>query len=114
NAVDEIHLRVFVQQYDKAKDEEIPRAIDIIKRAQFFLLVLDEDVPEARDLAPDAGPNAGKISERELQQVPHPTRVHLVDLRTGKEILRLRREAEADFRFAGERTLRDPYYVAAL
>lgn len=114
NAEDEIHLRVFVQQYDKAKDEEIPLAVDIVKRAQFFLLALDEDVPEAKELAPDAGRNAGKVTEQHLQQVRHPTRVHLVNLRTGKEIVRLRREAEADFRFAGEHTLRDPYTLAAM
>jgi hypothetical protein len=114
NAEDEIHLRVFVQQYDKAKEEEIPLAIDIIKRAQFFLLALDEDVPEAKELAPDAGRNAGKVTELHLQQVRHPTRVHLVNLKTGKEIVRLRREAEADFRFAGEHTLRDPYFLAAM
>ncbi len=114
NAEDEIHLRVFVQQYDKASVEEIPLAVEIIKRAQFFLLVLDEDVPEAKELAPDAGRNAGKVTEQHLQQLPHPTRVHLVNLKTGKEIVRLRREAEADFRFAGERTLRDPYFLAAM
>ena len=113
-ARDEINLRVFVQQYDKAKDNEIPLAIDIIKKAQFFLLVLDEDVPEARDLTTDAGRNAGQVTWRELQQVPHPTRVHLVDLRRNKEIVRLRRESEADFRFAGERTVRDPSVLAAM
>jgi hypothetical protein len=119
NAEDEIHLRVFVQQYEKAKNEEIPLAIDIIKRAQFFLLVLDEDVPEAKDLTPDAGRNAGKVTEQQLQQVAHPARVHIVDLRGGakdapKEMVRVRREADADFRFAGEHAIRDPYLVAAL
>ncbi|MCW5835875.1 MAG: hypothetical protein KIS78_25980 [Labilithrix sp.] len=114
DAKDEINLRVFVQQYDKAKDEEIPLAIDIIKKAQFFLLVLDEDVPEAAALTSDAGRSAGKVTWRELQQVPHPARVHLVDLKRGKEMVRLRRESEAEFRFAGERTLRDPYVLAAM
>jgi len=110
DAEDEIHLRVFVQQYEKAQKEEIPLAIDIIKKAQFFLLVLDEDVPEAAELVADGG----KITQQELQQVPHPTRVHLVDLRSGKEIVRLRRESEADFRFAGEQRLRDPRVLAAM
>ncbi|MBX3219531.1 MAG: hypothetical protein KF795_03360 [Labilithrix sp.] len=114
NAKDEINLRVFVQQYDKAKDNEIPLAIDIVKKAQFFLLVLDEDVPEAKGLTTDAGRNAGKVTERELQQVPHPTRVHLLDLRRDKEMVRLRLESEADFRFAGERPLRDPQVLAAM
>lgn len=114
DAEDELHLRVFVQQYEKAKTEEIPLTIDIVKKAQFFLLVLDEDVPEARELAPDAGPNAGKVTGLELQQLPHPTRIHVLDLRRGKEMVRLRREVEAGFRFMGERTLRDPSILAAM
>lgn len=119
-AEDEIHLRVFVQQYEKEKDQEIPLAVDIVKRAQFFLLALDEDVPEAKEMAPDAGRNAGKVTEQNLQQFRHPTRVHLFKLTHGgatpevKEVLRLRREAEADYVFAGEHTLRDPYTVAAV
>ncbi len=114
DAEDEIHLRVFVQQYEKAKNEEIPLAVDIIKKAQFFMLVLDEDVPEAQALTPDAGRNAGKITEKELQQVPHPTRIHLIDLRKNKEMVRLRLESEADFRFAGEGRVRDPDTLAAM
>jgi hypothetical protein len=45
---DDLRLRVFEQQYDKAIRDEIPLAIDFIKRAQFFLLVLDEDANAAR------------------------------------------------------------------
>lgn len=116
SAEDEIHLRVFVQQYEKAKTEEIPLTIDIIKRAQFFLLALDEDVPEAKELAPKEGRNAGKISEKELQQVAHPTRVHILKIDKGqtKEMVRVRREGDADFRFAGEHMMRDPYVLAAM
>lgn len=125
NAEDEIHLRVFLQQYEKAKAEEIPLAIDIIKRAQFFLLVLDEDVPEARDLTPDAGRLAGKVTEQHLQQLVHPARVHILDLKRGKEMVRLRREGDADFEFhAGTdgsgnpqpltNSVRDPRVLAAV
>jgi hypothetical protein len=106
---DKDRLRVFRQQYDKAKRDEIPLAIDIIKRAQFFLLVLDEDVPEAQELS-----DGGTITEEALQQVAHPTRVHLVNLKTGVEIARVRRTAEADFQFVGERAVRDPDVRAAM
>jgi hypothetical protein len=109
-SVDKDRLRVFKQQYDKAKRDEIPLAIDIIKRAQFFLLVLDEDVPEARELSGDAG----TITEEALQQVPHPARVLIVNLRTGAEIARLRKTAEADFHFVGEQAVRDPEIRAAM
>ncbi len=117
NAEDDIHLRVFVQQYDKSKQEEIPLAVEIVKRAQFFLLVLDEDVQEAKDRAPDAGRLAGQVTEENLQQLPHPARIHIVNLRGGAaqpEVVRLRREGEAEFRFAGEHTLRDPRVLAAM
>lgn len=107
---DKDRLRVFRQQYDKAKRAEIPLAIDIIKRAQFFLLVLDEDVPEARELSGDAG----TITEEALQQVPHPARVHIVNLKTGAEIARVRKSAAADFQFVGEQAVRDPEVRAAM
>ena len=107
---DKNRLRVFQQQYDKAKRDEIPLAIDIIKRAQFFLLVLDEDVPEARELSGDAG----TITEEGLQQVPHPARVLIVNLRTGAEIARLRKTAEADFQFVGGQPVSDPETRAAM
>jgi hypothetical protein len=107
---DKDRLRVFRQQYEKAKRDEIPLAIDIIKRAQFYLLVLDEDVPEARELSGDAG----TITEEGLQQVPHPARVTIVNLRTGAEIARVRRTAEADFQFVGEQAVRDPEVRAAM
>lgn len=114
---DEIHLRVFAQQYEKATTEEIPHAIDIVKRAQFFLLVLDEDVEEAKAFAPDAGKHAGEITEEGLQQVVHPTRVHLVDLRKTSGdpvVLRVKKSGDADFQFAGANTLRSPYILAAM
>ena len=46
---------------------QIPLAIDVVKRAQFFLLALDEDVPEAAQFV-DGGP----ITEEALQLVGHP------------------------------------------
>lgn len=107
---DKDRLRVFRQQYEKAKRDEIPLAIDIIKRAQFFLLVLDEDVPEALELSGDAG----HITEEGLQQLPHPARVHIVNLKTGAEVVRLRKTAEADFQFVGEQAVRDPEVRAAM
>ncbi|MBX3232686.1 MAG: hypothetical protein KIT84_44080 [Labilithrix sp.] len=117
NAEDEIHFRVFMQQYEKAIAEEIPHAIDIVKRAQFFLLVLDEDVDEAMQFAPDSGYRAGQISEEGLQQVVHPSRVHLIDLRTkdgDPTLLRVRRSADADFHFVSGAMPNNAYTLSAL
>lgn len=112
DAIDEISLRLFVHQYEKAIEQEIPLAIDIIKRAEFFLFVLDEDAPEAAQLAREE--DAGAVTQEHLQQVLHPARVHLVDLKTGREVLRLRREVDAHFRFAGERAVRSGEVLAAM
>lgn len=93
-AEDEIHLRVFVQQYDKAKSEEIPTAVEIIKRSQFFLLALDE----------------GEGKEDELQEKAHGVRVVLVNLKADREMARLHLQQGA-----GEdvHVMRNPYYDPA-
>jgi hypothetical protein len=101
-ADDDLRLRVFRGQYDKAVRDEIPLAIDVVKRAQFFLLVLDEDVPEAQAFA-----DGGVLTEEALQLVAHPARIHLFELPAGAEILRLRRSGEGRFIPAGERVVTD-------
>lgn len=102
DADDDLRLKVFVQQYDKAIREEIPLAIDVVKRAQFFLLVLDEDVPEAAVYA-DGGP----LTEEALQMVEHPARVFLFDRTSNKLLARLRRSGGGRFIQAGERAITD-------
>jgi hypothetical protein len=97
-----MRLRVFSEQYDKAVREEIPLAIDLVTRARFFLLVLDEEVPEA---APGDG---GRVTEETLQLVAHPARVSLFDLKADKELFRLRRSGGALVISAGERVVTDP------
>lgn len=102
DADDEMRLRVFSEQYDKAVHEEIPLAIDLVTRARFFLLVLDEDVPEA---VPGDG---GRVTEETLQLVAHPARVSLFDLKADKELFRLRRSGGALVISVGEHLITDP------
>jgi hypothetical protein len=102
DADDDLRLRVFVEQYDKAIREEIPLAIDVVKRAQFFLLVLDEDVPEEAEFT-DGGPP----TEAALQMVDHPARVFLFDLNGNKPIARLRRSGGGRYLQAGEHQVTD-------
>jgi hypothetical protein len=103
DADDDLRMRVFTEQYKKAVDQEIPFAIEILKRASFLLLVLDEDVPEARAFA-DGGP----MTVEALELTLHPARVHVFELDKNKEILRLRRSAEARVIPAGEQVVTDP------
>ncbi|MCA9587168.1 MAG: hypothetical protein KC657_17690 [Myxococcales bacterium] len=107
---DTVRLRIFEDQYDKAEKNEIPKAIDIVTRAQFFLLVLDEDADAARQYAEDGG----GITTEALQQVPHAARVHVLNLKTGEEMLRVRREADGQVRMVSDGQLRDPEIRAAL
>lgn len=101
-AGDDLRLRVFEQQYEKAVREEVGLAADIVTRARYFLLVLDEDVDEAKELA-----DGGAITAETLQLVGHPSRVLVMDLKGRKEMARLRRTGSASFVFAGENTVTD-------
>lgn len=102
DADDEMRLRVFSEQYEKAVREEIPLAIDVVARARFFLLVLDEEWGEA---IPADG---GRVTEEALQLVVHPARVFLFDLKAEKELFRLRRSGGALVIPAGEHPVTDP------
>jgi hypothetical protein len=102
-ADDELRMRVLEEQYEKTIRSDIPLAIDIVKRAGFFLLVLDEDTPDAKPYA-DGGP----LTEEALQMVAHPARVFLFRLPDNKETVRLRRSVDARVIPAGERVVTDP------
>lgn len=86
DAPDMLHLRVFEQQYEMALNEQLPTAARVVRTARFFLLALDEDVPAAAALG-DGGP----ITEEVLQTVAHPTRVYLIDLGSGRDMIRMKR-----------------------
>lgn len=102
-ADDDLRLRVFNEQFEKATKTEIPFAIDVVKRASFFLLVLDEDTPEAASFVEEAG----GITEEALQMVPHDARVYLFDLATKRPILRLKRSGDARVIPAGQHVVAD-------
>ena len=108
-AGDDLRLRVFEQQYEKAVRDEIPVAADVVTRARYFLLVLDEDVEEAKAFA-----DGGAVTEEALQRTAHPARVHVVNLRTGREMARLRRSGEASFVFTGEKQVTDEATLEAM
>jgi hypothetical protein len=109
DAPDPLRLKIFEEQYQSAVKTDIPLAIDLVQKAQFFLLVLDEDSEEARALA-----EGGTVTEAMLQKTPHFARVHLYDLRSGKEVVSVRRSAEASFVFAGEHGATDPETLEAM
>jgi len=90
DAPDMLHFRVFEQQYEMAMNEQLPTAARVVRTAKFFLLALDEDVPAAA-AASDGGP----VTEDVLQTVTHPTRVFLINLENGREMVRMKRAGQA-------------------
>lgn len=107
-STDDLRLRVFEQQYKKDSEEAIPTAVEIVKRAQFYLLVLDEDTPEAMEKN-----DGGAITSEALQRVPHAARVRIVDLKTGGDLAHLKKTAHGSFVMAGGQ-LSDPEATAAV
>lgn len=108
DASDDLRLRVFEQQFDLATRKEIPLAVKIIKRAQWFVLVLDEDAPEALDKS-----DGGAITMEALQLVPHTARVRIWNLRTNAELARVKATAGGGVRFVGEQATSDPEAMEA-
>ena len=88
-ASNDMRLRLLERDFDSAVQEDIPLAIDLLVRAQYFLLVLDENADK-----PDEVPDAGTYSES-LQAVQHPVRVFAWDLATKKLLFRVRTDTMA-------------------
>jgi len=101
-ASDDHRLRVFEEQYDKATKQDIPLAVEMLKEAEFFLLVLDEDVDAGRDQ------DGGAITEESLQLVKHPARVTLFNLKSGVPVFRTRKASEGGYRLSSEHAMTDP------
>lgn len=85
----ELRLRLLATSYEDAIRDDIPQAVELLTRAQYFLLVLDE-VPQGKE-APKAAVNVSAAEA--LQAVVHPARVSVWSLSDGKNLLRVRREA---------------------
>ncbi len=88
-ASNDMRLRLLERDFDSAVKNDIPLAIDLMVRAKYFLLVLDEDAENS-----DEVPDAGTYSES-LQAVLHPARVFVWDIRAKKLLLRVRSSATA-------------------
>lgn len=101
SADSQLRLRAFAEQWQTARDQAIPRAIEMMTRSTFYLFVYDEDVPELSTMT-RADADAGAPGMAELQILPHPVRIQLVDLKKKKLVLRRRLTADSSYRLAGE------------
>ncbi len=77
---------------------DIPIAIDIRERAQFAVIVLDEDPPEG---VPASLPGVFESEAERVQRVAHFARVGVWDLKEGQLLARVRSEASGALRSAG-------------
>jgi len=104
DAGDDKRLLVLQRDFQDAVKEDVPLVIDLMARAQFFILVLDEKTEVAPEIA-----DGGTLSEA-LQTIEHPVRVFIYDLAQRKPILRIRRSVAAQVGL----TTADPQTIAAV
>lgn len=88
-ASNDMRLRLLERDFESAVKDDMPLAIDLMVRAKYLLLVLDEQAEK-----PDEVPDAGTYSES-LQAVKHPVRVFVWDIPNKKLLLRTRTSATA-------------------
>ena len=100
SADSQLRLRAFDEQWVNARDRDIPRSIEMMTRSTFYLFVYDEDVPEMMTVG--GGGDGGAPGMAELQIVPHPVRIQLVDLKKKKLVMRRRLTADSSYRLAGD------------
>ncbi|WP_437329752.1 hypothetical protein [Sorangium sp. So ce381] len=83
DASSELRLRLLESSFEDTIRDDVPLAAELLTRAQYYLLVLDE-------------PAEGAASTEALLGVPHMARVGVWRLSDGKAILRVRREASGN------------------
>lgn len=102
-ATSDYRVRVFDRDLDKVAKIDVPIALDLIGKARYFTVLLDEmpaaGLPAVEGLkAPGAGEEGLQESEMEqLQAIPHQVRVGIWDLESGEQLVRFRTEAGASF-----------------
>lgn len=93
----DLRLRLLDRELDAVTAQDVPLAVDALARAEFFLLVVDED--------PEGALGEGEGADAEtIQGLPHPARVYLYGLRAPHHrlLLRLRRDVDARMLSAGK------------
>lgn len=90
----ELKLRALTAFFEDSVNDDIRIAVDLVSRAQYFAIVLDE--PVAKLEVPK-----GVSRSAALRSVPHASRVAIYRLSDSKLVLRIRRTPEADIKQAG-------------
>ncbi|MBK8255950.1 MAG: hypothetical protein IPK82_25195 [Polyangiaceae bacterium] len=88
----EMTIRAIDGTFDDLVKNDMPMAMDLVREAQYFLVVIDEKAENEPDPAP-AGTVRPSSPAEARQALPHFARIGVWRLSDDKQILRLRREA---------------------
>ena len=86
DASSDLRIRLLSESFEDTVRDDIPVAADLLTRAQYLLVVLDESPPDLKV------PEGGDPMEA-VQAVEHFARVGVWRTSDGKQVLRVRREA---------------------
>lgn len=93
----DLRLELLIRSFEDSTADDLPLAADLLTRASYFLVVLDER-PPTRPLSPeeiDAGKNDADDVDA-LDGKTYPARVALYRIADGKLLMRVRREPNAE------------------
>ena len=93
-AESDLAVNAYDRDLDSVAKHDVPVAVEIMNKARFVTLVIDEDPAEG---LPKQEPNDPETPEQKLQRLPHYARVGIWDIASKTPLLRLRAQAAADF-----------------
>jgi len=106
----ELAVVAYERDLDAVTKSDVPVAIEVLQHAELFTAVIDE---EPKKGLPKKLEGSDETDEERLQRVPHPARVGIWDLKSGKQLLRLRSHAGGELMPVGKRATTDPANLAA-
>lgn len=107
----DLAVRMRERDLESVTKNDVPIAIEVLSRAKYFTVVLDEDPATGLPAAvKDAGP---ETEEERVQRAAHAARVGIWDLHSQQVVLRVRRQASGSFVPVGDRVVRRTETVAA-
>ncbi|MCA9628441.1 MAG: hypothetical protein KC766_12275 [Myxococcales bacterium] len=111
----ELALRVYNRDLDRTTKEDVPIAAEVLERARYLTIVLDEDpVDGLPPPAFDAGPSEPDETEEErIRRARHQARVGIWDLETKQRVFAYRVEASGRLLPVGGGRATDPRTLAA-
>ncbi len=100
-ATNDLELRLRERDLERVAHDDVPIAVQMFQSAQYFTLVLDED-PKSGLPAPL---DPKETPEQRVQRTDHFARVGVWEFASGRQLVRLRREASARAVPVGDRVV---------